>query len=81
MSHPLVRRRRDRRRRASLGVLLDDVYIKVQPWPRAGRPVKRDLETWLVTDDWADQVPVTDAEVGVFEAWLGDIFDQLLGSQ
>ena len=80
MSYPRIRRRRDRRGRAGLGVLPDDLYVETQPWPRAGRPVNRDLETWLVTDDWPERVPVTEAEVDVFEAWFGDILDELLGS-
>jgi hypothetical protein len=49
------------------------------PWPYTGRPPKDDLSTWTVTDDWPDRVPVTQAEVDVFEAWFGDVFDELLG--
>jgi hypothetical protein len=43
-----------------------------QPWPFPGRPPKRDLSTWIVTDDWPAHIPVTEAEVDVFEAWFGD---------
>ncbi len=43
-------------------------------------PPKRDLSTWMVTDDWPDPVPVTAAEIEVFERWLGDLFDELFGS-
>lgn len=50
-----------------------------KPWPFPGRPPKYDLETWTVTDDWPRRVPVTDAEVDVFEAWFGDLFDDILG--
>jgi len=60
--------------------LLD--YTRVLPvaaWPRAGRPAKDDLSTWIVTDDWPERVPVTSGEVDVFEAWFGDIFDELFG--
>jgi hypothetical protein len=46
---------------------------------RIGRPPKHDLETWTVTDDWPARVPVTDAEVDVFEAWFGDLLDELFG--
>jgi hypothetical protein len=49
------------------------------PWPFPGRPPKRDLESWTVTDDWPRRVPVTDTEVDVFEAWFGDLFDDMLG--
>lgn len=49
------------------------------PWPFPGRPPKHDLSTWTVTDDWPDPVPVTDAEIEVFERWFGDLFDELFG--
>jgi hypothetical protein len=68
------------RPRLTLGVLPDDLYIVPSPWPRVGWPVKHDVETWAVTDDWPDHVPVTEAELDVFEAWFGDIFDELFGS-
>ena len=44
-----------------------------------GRPPKHDLSTWTVTDDWPEHIPVTEAEVDVFEAWFGDLFDELFG--
>lgn len=47
--------------------------------PYAVRPPKDDLSTWTVTDDWPDRVPVTSVEVDVFEAWFGDVFDELFG--
>ena len=56
------------RPRTSLGALPDDLYITPEPWPRVGRPPKHDLSVWTVTDDWADPVPITDAELDVFEA-------------
>ncbi len=46
-----------------------------------GRPVKQDVETSSVVDDWPAHVQVTDAEVDVFEGWFGDVFDELLGPQ
>ena len=67
------------RPRASLGILPDDLYIQVEPWPRIGRPPRQDGEAWTVTDDWPQPVPVSDAELGVFEAWFGDLFDELFG--
>ena len=42
-------------------------------------PPKDDLSTWVVTDDWPERVPVTSVEVDVFEAWFGDVFDELFG--
>jgi hypothetical protein len=67
------------RPRASLGILPDDLYIALGLWPRIGRPPKHDVETWTVTDDWPDRVPITDSEVEVFEAWFGDLFDEMFG--
>jgi hypothetical protein len=46
---------------------------------RIGRPTKHDLSTWTVTDDWPERVPVTAREVDMFEAWFGDLFDELFG--
>ena len=51
------------------------------PWPFPGRPPKHDLSTWTVTDDWPDPVPVTQAEIEVFERWFGDLFDELFGPE
>lgn len=50
------------------------------PWPFPGRRPKHDLSTWTVTDDWPDPVPVTQAEIEVFERWFGDLFDEMFGS-
>jgi hypothetical protein len=56
-----------------------DLYITPVPWPRRRRPVKHDVETWSVIDDWPQRVRVTQAEIDVFEAWFGDLFDELFG--
>jgi len=50
------------------------------PWPFPGRPPKHDLSTWTVIDNWPERVPVTEAEVEVFERWFADLFDELFGS-
>ncbi len=47
---------------------------------RPGRPIKDDLTGWRVLDDWPSRVPVSTAEVDLFEAWFGDVFDTLFGS-
>ena len=57
----------------------DDLFIQDAPWPRFARPIKHDVETWRVIDDWPARVPVTDTEIDVFEAWFGDVFDELFG--
>ena len=68
------------RPRTSVGILPDDLYIQPEPWPRIGRPPKHKLSDWTVTDDWPDRVPVTTPELEVFEAWFGDLFDEMFGS-
>ena len=35
--------------------------------------------TLTVTDNWPEDVPVTEAEIAVFEAWFGELFDDLFG--
>jgi hypothetical protein len=62
------------------GISIADLHDYLMPPPRrAGRPVKHDLSTWIVTDDWPERVPVTEREMIVFEAWFGDILDELFG--
>lgn len=46
---------------------------------RLGRPPKLDLSSWAVSDNWPDAVPVTEAEVALFERWFGDLFNEMLG--
>ena len=70
-----------RARRFDRAALPDDLYDYAQPCERRpGRPVKYDLSDWRVVDDWPDRVPVTEAEADVFEAWFGDILDDLFGA-
>ena len=58
--------------------LPDDLYDYARPSARrVGRPAPEDTTTWTVTDDWPDEVPITEAELDVFEAWFDDLFDEL----
>jgi hypothetical protein len=52
-----------------------------EPWPFPGRPSKHDLSTWTVIDDWPEHIPVSKAEVDLFERWFGDFFDELFGTK
>jgi hypothetical protein len=52
-----------------------------RPARRPGRPAPEDPTTWTVTDDWPEDVPVTEAEIEVFEAWFGDLFDELFSTR
>ena len=54
--------------------------LSTAPVRRSGRPVKNDRSEWTVTDDWPDDVPITEAEIEVFEAWFGDLFDELFST-
>lgn len=49
------------------------------PWPFPGRLPRHDVESWRVSDDWPARIPVSEAEIAVFEAWFGDLFDELFG--
>ena len=80
MSRPRAQNRNARRENAAPCALPNDLFIQIESWPRIGRPVKHDLETWRVIDDWPTQVSVTDAEIDIFEAWFGDLFDELFES-
>lgn len=64
------------------GELPDDLYDYARsPTRRRGRPGADDPTTWTVTDDWPEDVPVTEAEIEVFEAWFGDLFDVLFSTR
>jgi hypothetical protein len=63
-------------------VLPADLYDYTRPpLRRVGRPTPEDSTTWTVTDDWPDDVPITEAEIEVFEAWFGDLFDELFSTR
>ena len=75
-----VHRRTHRRRAECPDDLFDYAALPAGRFrPSPGQSPKDDLSTWTVTDDWPDPVPVTSAEVDVFEAWFGDVFDELFG--
>ena len=38
-----------------------------------GGPIRNDPTTWIVIDDWPDNVPVSEAEIDEFESWFGDL--------
>jgi len=69
---------RSRRRQAPADAPLDDLYdyASAPAHPDRRRP-ERGSVTWTVTDDWPEDVPVTEVEITVFESWFGDLFDEL----
>jgi hypothetical protein len=61
--------------------LPDDLYDYLRPAPRRrGRPAKKKPE-WTVTDNWPDEVPITEAEIEVFEARDSNPFPRMLSLQ
>lgn len=73
---------RKRRRRISLGSQnLDDLhdYIPSAIEMPASPRMRTAPEPIVVTDDWPDQVPITDTELRIIEAHLADELDALFG--
>jgi hypothetical protein len=66
--------------------LPDDLYDYAdEPEPRVSpsrepSPDVFDVERLPVIDDWPDEVPITEAEIEVFERWFADVFDEMFGS-
>jgi len=66
-----------RRRREAADAQCDDLYdYATAPARACRRRTKRDRMTWTATDDWPKDVPVTEAEIAVFEAWFGELFGE-----
>lgn len=85
MSANMKRPRRERRRRLPPMILPDDLYDYAGDRP-LGRGAShridgRDasIDRIAVIDDWPESVPVTDAEVDIFERYFGDVLDRLFG--
>ncbi|MFD9901281.1 hypothetical protein [Mesorhizobium sp. NPDC059025] len=78
MSKRHVNRTPKRRERPGVGALPKDLYsyAEVRSLPPTGRPPKFTPETWTVTDEWPTPLPVSKAEIDLFEAWLGGLFDE-----
>src|SRR5260370_5721887 len=70
----MAHHQKSRRRTRSPGSLPDDLYDYLQPAARRrSPPAKKKRSEWSVTDDWPEEVPITEAEIEVFEAWFGDL--------
>jgi hypothetical protein len=79
----MARKRKSRARKTTTddGLPADLYDYTRPPARRAGRPAPEDTTTWTVTDDWPDEVPITEAELDVFEAWFGDLFDEFFSTR
>lgn len=78
--------RKGRPRQPAPKTLPDDLYDYAnEPTPenrqqRRNTPLHAfDVEKLPVIDDWPERVPVTEAEIGIFERYFGDVLDRLLG--
>jgi hypothetical protein len=79
----MARPRKSRRQNlAATDAPCDDLYDYARPpRQRPSRPAPEHPRTWTVKDDWPEDVPVTEAEIEVFEAWFGDLFDELFSTR
>jgi hypothetical protein len=75
----MARSQKLRRHRTPIDDLYD--YASAPARRRAGPQAMADRGEWVVTDDWPEAVPVTDAEVDVFEAWFGELLDELFATR
>ena len=74
----MARSQKSSRQHAPTDAGLDGLYDYARASSRHGRRrEKRDQLTWKVTDDWPNDVPVAQSEIDVFEAWFGDLFENL----
>ena len=77
---------RGRPRQSVPRALPDDLYdyaddpMPAERLPRRGaRAYIFDVERLPVIDDWPEKVPVTVAEIDIFERYFGDVLDRLFG--
>lgn len=71
---------------ASRYARIDDLYdyvdhsaLRPRRSRRAPSPRIFHVEKLPVTDDWPERVPVTEAEIDIFERYFGDVLDRLFG--
>ena len=57
-------------------------YRRVFPVDRERYDARRkgQVEQWTVVDDLPAWIPVTKAEIDLFEAYFGDVFDEVFGA-
>lgn len=84
MCAKIDRPRKRRARNPPPMILPDDLYDYLDDHPQrpaASRSDAADDPNGLsVVDDWPDRVPVTEAEIDIFERYFGDVLDRLFGA-
>lgn len=58
---------------------LDDLYDYARSRPLRGGQKRKAEDEIVVTDDWPEFVPITEAELRVIEAHFGDELDKIFG--
>lgn len=77
--------RKGRPRQPVLETLPDDLFDYADDPTPDGRERRRsplrivDVETLPVIDNWPEKVPITEAELEIFERYFGDVLDRLFG--
>ena len=68
--------------RAIPGTLPRDLYAYARETPRPAdnpRPIDSDRARIHVTDDWPEELPITESELRVIEAHFAEALDDLFG--
>lgn len=85
MAANMKRPRRERPRRPAPMILPDDLYDYADERPQRHRVSlgldenRSDIHSMAVIDDWPERIPVTEAEVDIFERYFGDLLDEIFG--
>lgn len=76
------RARKGRPRQSIPRTLPNDLYDYADdPASRRSSPLRiLDVEKLPIIDDWPEEVPITEAEIQVFERWFADVFDEMFGT-
>lgn len=83
MSANIKRPRRERRRPLPPMILPDDLYDYAgdrSPGRGASQGIggqDAGIDRIAVIDDWPESIPVTEAEIDIFERYFGDVLDRL----
>jgi hypothetical protein len=76
----MVQQRRERRKIASVDDRNDDGVRALTRYDSPPRKAQV-AEKIAVTDDWPEDIPITQAEVNIVETFLGDLLDAFLRSR